>query len=371
MGGQVRPDVNAVYSFTGKDGELPYAGLVEVGSTLYGTATGGGGNRKGAVFSITPGGTVTLLHGFTGTPDGAEPYAGLTPVRGTLYGTTMAGGTVGNGIVFKITTTGSEKVLYSFKGGADGGNPSGRLTLLDGVLYGTTESGGAHGYGSVFRVTRSGEESVLYSFKGGSDGAVPEGELIAVGGLLYGTTYGAGSDHGTAFSVTTSGQEAVLHNFAGAPSDGANPSAGLVNVRGTLYGTTTTGGSGCGSGSGGCGTVYKITTSGAETVLHSFQGSYSGSYFDGAYPYAKLTNVNGTLYGTTAYGYRGCYSGFGCGALFKITTSGSETVVSAFGGGRGAGSAPHGQMIKIGHLLYGTAYRGGVRNVGTVFTYQL
>ena len=56
---------------------------------------------------------------------------------------------------------------------------------------------------------------------------------------------------GTVFSLSKSGVEKVMHSFSGAP-DGALPYAGLINVKGTLYGTTWAGGSGCGSL--GCGT---------------------------------------------------------------------------------------------------------------------
>ena len=92
----------------------------------------------------------------------------------------------------------------------------------------------------------------------------------------------------------------VLYRFAGG-SDGAQPVAALIDVNGILYGTTENGG-GSGCKKLGCGTVYSITTSGAEKVLHSFAG---GS--DGAYPAAALVDVNGTLYGTTENG-----GGSGC-----------------------------------------------------------
>ncbi|HLY01034.1 MAG TPA: choice-of-anchor tandem repeat GloVer-containing protein [Candidatus Cybelea sp.] len=84
----------------------------------------------------------------------------------------------------------------------------------------------------------------------------------------------------------------VLYSFKGGSGDGRYPEAGLINVNGTLYGTTIEG------PNGGPGTVFSITTSGNETMLHDFPG-YSG---DGAFPYAGLINVNGALYGTTAGG---------------------------------------------------------------------
>ena len=114
-------------------------------------------------------------------------------------------------------------MVYSFAGGSDGAYPSAALTYVGGALYGTTSKGGAGGDGTVFKVTASGTRgSVLYSFAGGSDGAGPVANLTNVGGALYGTTtYGGGEiNHGTVFRITTSGTETVHHRF-GFPSDGA------------------------------------------------------------------------------------------------------------------------------------------------------
>jgi uncharacterized repeat protein (TIGR03803 family) len=106
---------------------------------------------------------------------------------------------------------------------------------------------------------------VLYSFAGGSDGANPYGPLINVSGTLYGSTQGGGSsNHGTVYSVSTTGAETVLHNFAGG-SDGAAPQGALINVNGTLFGTTSNG------GSFSDGTVFNVSTATFdEKVLYSF-----------------------------------------------------------------------------------------------------
>jgi uncharacterized repeat protein (TIGR03803 family) len=82
----------------------------------------------------------------------------------------------------------------------------------------------------------------LYSFKAGTDGQEPKAGLIDVSGLLYGTTYAGGSHgDGTVFRISTAGAEDVLYSFQGG-KDGANPSASLVAVKGFLYGTTEYGG---------------------------------------------------------------------------------------------------------------------------------
>jgi len=265
------------------------------------------------------------IYSFNGSPtDGSAPFAPLVAVNGTLYGTTFEGGrsgcTDGCGMIFAVDTSGTETVLHRFKGGKDGAGPFGGLITVNGALYGTTSGGGASGAGTVFTVSTSGEERVLYSFKGGSDGANPYGSLLAANGVLYGTTEFGGDSQcairpseptcGTVYTVSTSGEERVLYSFKGG-SDGVLPVAGLIALNGTLYGTTSGGGStDCAYG---CGTVFAVNTSGAESVLYSFKG---GS--DGADPMAGLLNVKGTLYGTTYEG--GAYSecGYGCGTVFAV-----------------------------------------------------
>jgi hypothetical protein len=132
--------------------------------------------------------------------------------------------------------------------------------------------------------------------------------VIDVGGVLYGTT-----DSGAFYSVTTAGAENTLHNFDGG-SDGANPYSGLINVGGLLYGTTDTGG-GSGCNGEGCGTVYSITTAGAEAIVYAFKGGN-----DGIGPQAGLLDVGGTLYGTTVGGggQVDCFAGGSCGTVFKV-----------------------------------------------------
>jgi uncharacterized repeat protein (TIGR03803 family) len=364
------------------DGSFPDTNLTNVKGTLYGTTiTGGGGGSIcsygtvvgcGTVFTITTGGSEKVLHVFGIKPDGRYPYAGLTKVRHALYGTTGYGGgytQFGPGTVFTVTIGGSEKVIHVFGSGTDGIYPRADLTDVNGTLYGTTENGGTGqckiinrtvSCGTVFKITTTGSESVLYSFGAGTDGRFPQAGLTNVNGALYGTTSEGGThSRGTVFKITTSGAENVLYSFAGG-TDGWLPQAALTNVNGTLYGTTTEGGAGCGYSSG-CGTVFKITTSGAESVLYSFKGGA-----DGWLPQADLTNVNGTLYGTT---YAGGTSNLG--TVFKITTAGSESVLYSFKGGTD-GATPIAALTNVKGALYGTTWGGGAgcssgRGCGTVF----
>jgi uncharacterized repeat protein (TIGR03803 family) len=363
-----------LYGFKGypHDGAYPGAGLLDVSSTLYGTtALGGrkcsfGGHHGcGTVFAITTSGAETVLHRFRGR-NGYYPSAGLVDVNGTLDGTTEYGGANREGTVFSTTTSGKETVLHSFPSGSgDGAYPVAGLLSVNSTLYGTTASGGANNKGTVFSITASGTETVLHSFGGSGDGAYPYAGLIIVNGTLYGTTEEGGancsasSGCGTVFSITPSGTETVLYSFGSGSEDGTYPFAGLINLKGKLYGTTNAGGANCRSASGGCGTVFSITTTGKETVLHSFG---TGSE-DGDYPVAGLFNVNGTLYGTTLEGGASC-----CGTVFAVTTSGKETVLHSFPSGSGDGENPYAGLINVNGTLYGTTDAGGANGDGTVFS---
>jgi uncharacterized repeat protein (TIGR03803 family) len=351
----------------GSDGATPDADLIDVNGTLYGTTSHGGvlncPGGCGTVYGISTTGAEKVLYDFTGGSDGAYPTAGLVNVKGRLYGTTTAGGGApcplgGCGTVYTVSTSGKEKVLYRFTGRSDGAYPEASLIEVKHALYGTTSTGGSSGVGTVYGISTSGTEKTLYSFAGGSDGAGPLAQLIDVKDTLYGTTANGGDSGcaggcGTVYSISTSGKEKVLYSFGGVP-DGASPQAALIEVSGRLYGTTSSGG-GSGCYGYGCGTVYNVTTAGAETVLYRFK---SGS--DGSQPAASLINVKGTMYGTTVDGGVSRCNGGGCGTIYSISTTGEEKVLHRFSGGSD-GAAPQAGLIRVKDALYGTTSAGGLR----------
>ena len=317
-----------IFDFDIQDGSNPLSGLIDVNGTLYGTTLLGGSHKEGTVYSLTTSGSESVLHNFEG-PDGAQPYAGLIKVNGTLYGTTANGGKYNDGSVYSISTSGAEMVLYSFAGGSDGSQPVAPLSDVNGTLYGTTQNGGAGGCklggcGTAYSITTKGVHKVLYSFACCSDGRDPSGALLDVGGTLYGTTAQGGSSEkctlgcGTVYSITTSGSEKVLYNFGTGDGDGWEPQGGLIDVNGTLYGVTQHGGTVAGDCNttlqDGCGTVYSLSTSGAEQVIHTFTGGKAGSS-----PVAPLLYVKGTLYGTTLTGGTSHVHPDCCGTIFALT----------------------------------------------------
>jgi uncharacterized repeat protein (TIGR03803 family) len=347
------------YSFAGgSDGANPHAGLIAGSSVnLYGTTSSGGTSNAGTVFQITTGGVETVLYSFAGGTDGTDPEAGLIfDSNNNLYGTTNSGGAAGDGTVFVLGTNNKESVLYSFAGGNDGKNPKAGLVInTNGTLFGTTSAGGKLGFGVVFKVTSADKETVLYTFKGKADGANPVATLIQdSAGNLYGTASQGGSlQHGTVFKLSPRVTK-VLYGFSN-PENGIYPYGRVIqDPAGNIYGTTAEG------GSFGYGTVFKVDPSNKETVLHSF--SYSNG--DGAYPYGGLVrDQTGNLFGVTLQGGTN-----GVGTVYKIDSSGTETILYSFTG-QPDGALPYTEELVMDSKgnLYGTTSSGGAYNYGTVF----
>jgi uncharacterized repeat protein (TIGR03803 family) len=173
------------------------------GTTILGGVGAFPGN--GTIFSVTPGGTETVLHRFKGVADGQCGFnCYLTNLGGTLYGTAYNGGKDGLGSVFSIKPGGAFKTLYSASGKGDaGGYPKASPTNVGGTLYGTMSAGPSGKHGTVFSVATGGSLKTIFQFSGGSDGAKPSSNLTLVGGKLYGTTATGGSkDEGTIYSIS-------------------------------------------------------------------------------------------------------------------------------------------------------------------------
>ena len=178
---------------------------------FYGLAVHGGEYGLGGVFKITADGTFTDLHDFMGSGDGGgtdgdTPYGGLTQGSdGNLYGTTDYGGSHNSGAVFVITPAGSITTLWSFTDYSDGGYPiAGLMQGSDGNFYGTTSSGGSYGFGTIFMITPAGDLTTLYSFTNQADGHTPQAGVVqGCDGSLYAAVEQGGiGDNGTVFRLT-------------------------------------------------------------------------------------------------------------------------------------------------------------------------
>jgi uncharacterized repeat protein (TIGR03803 family) len=392
--------VTILHSFAGgKDGQLPYGGLVrDSAGNFYGTTSGGTQYKNGAVFKLSPqsggGWATTVIYSFKGAPDGAGPSGSLAlDTEGNLYGTTGSGGTgervchiwAGCGTVFKLAPAAGgkwkETVLHSFTSDTDGQFPYGGLTFSHGNLFGTTFAGGTangcfyFGCGTIFELTPSSggqwKERVIYAFTGGSDGGEPwYGSLTTdASGNLYGTTTYTGCDgcsgnYPTVFELSPNGHSwtfSTLYTF----TDYGLPLGNVVfDNAGNLYGTT----QGNVYGSPTDGTVFELTRSGgswSRNILYSFSGGA-----DGKYPYTGVTfDSAGNFYGTTYYGGSTACS---CGVVYKMAAgsggSWSFSVLHAFNGSPGDGAAPYASVVvdSAGNV-YGTTQGGGVYGYGTVY----
>jgi uncharacterized repeat protein (TIGR03803 family) len=302
--------------------------------------------------------TYQTLYSFTGGSDGASPRSGLVmDAAGTLYGTTPKGGASNLGTLFKLAPDGTFTLLHAFSGGRDGAVPTAPPLTLDrhGAIWGLTEQGGPADGGTAYRF-RNGKMTVLHSFGPGNDGYWPiSGLLLQPDGSFVGTTEAGGGPAssgngccGTIFRLTPDGSETILHAFAGGDSDGAGPVGTPVrDLAGNLYGATPYG------GSSRRGTVFKLAPDGSESVFHVFSNS-------AAFPYQGLViDRHGTIFGTTTW-----VNGSTTGTLFKIDSEGETSSIHTFGGHDGYGTGLPRLIRDRAHNLYGTTSVGGGNKTG-------
>jgi len=291
---------------------------------LYGTVSNAGAKNVGSVFNMTTAGTYTSIYDFclgTTCTDGAYPFGGVSlGFDGNLHGTTQGGGSANAGTVFKLTPTGTLTTQHSFVNGTDESVPI--YTTFqgqDGNTYGVSLGQYNGQYGEFFKVSSSGTFTVLHDFTF-TDGANPNLPIQGTDGNFYGTTsLGGTKNFGVVYKMTPTGKTTVLHNFIGYPTDGTYPKGILVQGKdGNFYGVTYQGG----SNNQGC--VFKITPTGVLTIIHSFV--YKSPSFDGQLPLAGLAlGTDGNFYGSTSAG-----GTKNAGILYKLTPSGTETILNNF-----------------------------------------
>jgi uncharacterized repeat protein (TIGR03803 family) len=368
-----------LHTFHGPNGNGPAGVLIrDSAGNLYGTTEAGGTGKCGTfgcgtAFKLNNNGKQVWLHSFD-ISDGEEPSAGLLrDATGNLYGTTDYGGnttcTSGCGTVFKLDGDGKETVLYKFKAPPDGNTPQSLLARDKlGNVYGITQDGGKDSNGTIFKVNKNGKETVLHNFTGGSDGCLPVAGLIAdSAGNLYGVTAQGGlglcdRGYGVVFKLDTANNLTVLHTFGF--SDGAYPASVLLLDRaGNLYGTTDGGGS-AECGFDGCGVVFELSPqsggSWTESVLYEFCSLSGCADGEGPFSGPLVRDLAGNIYGSTTFGgtSQSCNGGT-CGVVFKLDSTGKETVVHNFSGGADGAVPEAGLIMDASGNLYGATSEGG------------
>ena len=208
-------------------------------------------------------------------------------------------------------------------------------------------------------------ETLLYQFAASPDGATPKSGVVLKGTTLYGTTWEGGgapgdgnTGYGIVYKLTTKGKETILHTFTAntqPPYDGLEPLGGVVlDKAGNLYGTTTYGGEYDGEGYG---TIYEIAKNGKETILYAFTGGTDGAYPEYVTP---VFDKSGNLYGTTLGGK------YGVGNVFKFGGNGLTTLYNFTGMGDG-GTPVCGVTLDPKGNIYGVAAAGGAYGYGVLY----
>lgn len=276
-------------------------------SAYFGVTQYGGTYNHGTIFKIC-GGVTTTLRSFNKNLEGGYPTGGLIRGKdGNLYGMTETGGTNGGGTIYKITPAGAFTVLRHLKGATDGQNPKSTLSLntsvtADSALYGMTNNGGTGTVGTIFKITQKGVFTVLRNLVYSTDGNDPQGGLVlGTDGAFYGMTsskFFKIKPDGTSFTI--------LHTFV-FTTEGSTPGGSLIRgTDGVFYGTMNQGGANT------KGTILGITTAGAVTILKMLNGTTEGGRPIGS----LIQGSDGAFYGTTTTGGTG-----GVGTIFRITTT--------------------------------------------------
>jgi len=434
QGQQLTPLYNFCAQTNCTDGSGPSGYLIQGSDgNFYGTTSSGGAYGQGTVFKVTPTGSLTTLYSFCKAgalcADGAQPLAGvLQGSDGNFFGTTTGGGiagtsdTCGNGglgggvytcgTVFKLTPSGQLTTLYTFCsqivviGGnsfcGDGSNPvEGLIQDSEGNFYGTTTRGGAGGgdEGTIFKLSPEPEGgcpagsnsgngycgTVIYNTCQSSGcGGGPSALIQGLDGSFYGAMgggFGVQGVDGSLFEITpSSGVLTTLFYFCTSGStcpagDGAEPLGVIQGSDGNLYGTTYLYGNTGGIG----GAVFQFnpnSTPPALNVLHVFCSLNDCA--DGRGPTSGvIQGSDGDFYGMTVFGdgtESECSPGyFGCGTVFKITSTGTLTTLHAFCSegtppncADGTGLGGTGLVQGADFNFYGTA-GGGANGAGIFF----
>jgi uncharacterized repeat protein (TIGR03803 family) len=277
-------------------------------------------------------------------------------------------GTTASGVLYESSPDGSRFNLHTFyRGTGDVTQPESTAMGSDGNLYGLalggTWSGGTLTSNSnLFRFDYSnGVVSNLFSFQSYS----PTNFVLGAGDNMYVTLPkgvvlpGAvtGSTGDVIYQVTKGGAGSVIHVLDPA-TEGQGIDELVGDGQGNLYGAALTGGV-LGDGDG---TVFKVSAMGEFSVLHSFS-SFVGASQQGFWPNSLVAGSDGNVYGMTRLG--GVPSAPN-GTLFRVTPSGAYSVLHVFGAPQVEGGNAR-SLIQAGPRSFYGIVDGGPTTSGAIF----
>ena len=341
-----------------EDGSNPLSALAMLDdASLIGTASSGGSNNFGTVFTYNTTAGFENVHSFSIPKKGANPQS-TQFLDNQVYGTTYSGGDFNGGVLYRTELDGSSEVLHQFHPMMDGQNPNGDLYFApNGAIYGTTRFGGLDESGSIFTITADGNFAAIHYFTGGSGGQFPYAGITRhSNGNCYGTTLTGGAfGNGTIYCINQTGEFEEVVSFFNF-FDGGSPESNLVEVEnGKMYGVATIG------GAFNQGTLYELDpVSNTLTVVHSFQTAS-----DGGNPKGNIIlHSDGSLYGTTSTGVNGG------GSIWKYDFANGFEMLHAFNPNTEGSNAVGGLIEDENQAIYGFCSSGGVSNAGTCFKYS-
>jgi len=192
------------------------------------------------------------------------------------------------------------------------------------------------------------------------DGKTPVSRFTEIGGEFYGTAAAGGTKlNGTLFRISTTGTFTLLHSFCEEAhcTDGGAPGSYLTHrPNGTVYGVNVSGGVSDG------GAIFSLSSRGTYSLVYKFCSKARCA--DGSQPVSVLFDGKGSLFGTAAAG-----GSHGSGTAFTIDGGGTFRVLHNFCSQAGCadGISPGALTLGRDGNFYGTTSSGGKTHSGTVF----
>jgi uncharacterized repeat protein (TIGR03803 family) len=344
VGAPIPTPLTILHVFTGgSDGQQVWSLVQAADGNFYGTTGGGGAFGYGTIFKMTPTGGFSVLYSFNRARASGSSF--VEAKDGNFYGMSVTANDwpAANFIsAYKVTAAGVFTPLHLFDPATEG-TPNLWFSGSDGYLYGTSTWNSATGFnGTAFKLTLDGTVTILHALDGlapymliqtsdgsfyglaaGTDNTIffrmtaagvvnsvytsaersyPGTLVQAVDGNLYGTTHGLIPY--TAFRLTLGGAFTTLHLFTQSEAFPEWGDSLIQAADGNFYGIAAHGGPGIshpmnGRCFFGCGTIYKMTPTGAVTRLYQFGNDVAGT--------ALIQATDGNLYGTSS------------GTIFRLT----------------------------------------------------